>query len=618
MKINFFVAICFISLLSLLRAQNLEKQVEEIKNSSDYYWGEGVSSNLKEAEDLSLNRLLEQISINIYSSFEGILTETDASISASASRVLKTYSTAALSNVQTIRYPISNGFFAFRFIKKSEVEKIFNERENLAFDMFSRAQEFYEEGNVSSSLKYSYYAIILVNSIPKQTIVREGINLKLELPIFIKKILSSISCQTISKRKINDKEIQYVLSFNIGEKKISSIDFSYWDGFNQISVFASDGKGLITLLGESAKFDKLDVFIKYDFYENKEEIKEVGELWNYVVKPTFSNKIQVDLKNIESEKKENPSNVFSQKKFYTFAKNELIISIEGEIRNSLAEKIGSTTAKFIEILESGKVNEAKKIFAKDKQLQKKFENFIAYNNPKLIFQKNDIILQKIKGGWEIRGLNINCSYSTIRKTASEFLVLEFDESGDIIDFTFGLANAYYENIKAQIETAEEYENRKTILRFAEKYRTAFLTRDIDFLEKVFSEDALIIVGKIVTKKNTENRYVYSELNEKQPSYEQIIYTKKQYIEKQKKNFASLKDIHIGFGGIKVLRKNDLEGVYSLSLRQSYASTAYSDEGYLFLLVDFRDTIPTIYVRSWQPNEWSDEAMIKLSNFRINK
>jgi hypothetical protein len=37
------------------------------------------------------------------------------------------------------------------------------------------------------------------------------------------------------------------------------------------------------------------------------------------------------------------------------------------------------------------------------------------------------------------------------------------------------------------------------------------------------------------------------------------------------------------------------------MRQSYASTTYADEGYLFLLIDFRETDPLIYVRAWQPN-----------------
>jgi len=54
------------------------------------------------------------------------------------------------------------------------------------------------------------------------------------------------------------------------------------------------------------------------------------------------------------------------------------------------------------------------------------------------------------------------------------------------------------------------------------------------------------------------------------------------------------------------------------MRQNYESTTYSDEGYLFLLVDFNHSQPQIYVTAWQPHEWNDNALIKLSNYNINK
>jgi hypothetical protein len=54
------------------------------------------------------------------------------------------------------------------------------------------------------------------------------------------------------------------------------------------------------------------------------------------------------------------------------------------------------------------------------------------------------------------------------------------------------------------------------------------------------------------------------------------------------------------------------------MRQSYASTTYADEGYLFLLIDFAEEDPMIYVRAWQPETWSDDELIKTANFRIYK
>ncbi len=50
----------------------------------------------------------------------------------------------------------------------------------------------------------------------------------------------------------------------------------------------------------------------------------------------------------------------------------------------------------------------------------------------------------------------------------------------------------------------------------------------------------------------------------------------------------------------------------------YLSKQESDEGYLFLLIDFTERDPLIYVRSWQPNEWNDSSLVRTANFRIYK
>jgi hypothetical protein len=67
-----------------------------------------------------------------------------------------------------------------------------------------------------------------------------------------------------------------------------------------------------------------------------------------------------------------------------------------------------------------------------------------------------------------------------------------------------------------------------------------------------------------------------------------------------------------------MKKNNAEGIYGVEMRQNYSSTTYADEGYLFLLIDFREKDPLIYIRAWQPNEWDSNALINTSNFRIYK
>jgi len=123
---------------------------------------------------------------------------------------------------------------------------------------------------------------------------------------------------------------------------------------------------------------------------------------------------------------------------------------------------------------------------------------------------------------------------------------------------------------------------------------------------------------VLNKTKAKDVYKYYKINDEQPHVAYTQYTKNEYLKNQAKLFKSQKDIYLGYNSFKILRKNKQEGVYSFSMRQNYESTTYSDEGYLFLLVDFNHSQPQIYVRAWQPQEWNDNALIKLSNYNINK
>ena len=62
-----------------------------------------------------------------------------------------------------------------------------------------------------------------------------------------------------------------------------------------------------------------------------------------------------------------------------------------------------------------------------------------------------------------------------------------------------------------------------------------------------------------------------------------------------------------FSDIKVSKHPSIDGYYGVVLRQGYESSNYSDEGYLFMIWDFRDeSHPQIHVRTWQPY-WLDDA-----------
>lgn len=147
------------------------------------------------------------------------------------------------------------------------------------------------------------------------------------------------------------------------------------------------------------------------------------------------------------------------------------------------------------------------------------------------------------------------------------------------------------------------ENRRVILNYVEHLRTSYTTKDIDFLEQLFSEEALIIVGKVIRNApKIEGQY----LSQEQVQYN--VKSKRAYLDRLRVLFKRNKEIKLKFSDFKIMRHPTLEGLYGVTLRQGYSSDLYSDDGYLFLLWDFRDEAsPLIHVRTWQPSMLDDQT-----------
>ena len=164
--------------------------------------------------------------------------------------------------------------------------------------------------------------------------------------------------------------------------------------------------------------------------------------------------------------------------------------------------------------------------------------------------------------------------------------------------TMAQSNPFYKEASKimQGKLAEtDAKRRHTILNYCEHFRTAYTTKDIDFLRQVFSDKALIIVGNVVKpiandgKCQAENRVTFA------------IHSKRDYLSRLAKVFAANQKIDVRFSGFRIMRHPTMDGIYGVTLRQQYKSDRYSDDGYLFLLWDFRDrSMPLIHVRTWQP------------------
>ena len=172
-------------------------------------------------------------------------------------------------------------------------------------------------------------------------------------------------------------------------------------------------------------------------------------------------------------------------------------------------------------------------------------------------------------------------------------------------------------VSGQLEE-DDAEHRRVILNYVEHLRTSYTTKDIDFLAQLFSERALIVVGTVVRAAAQEQDGYLAPA--------QVIYnvkSKQEYLKRLKEIFSSNQHIDLQFSDFKIMRHPTVPGIYGVSLRQRYKSDRYSDDGYLFLLWDFRHpSMPKIHVRTWQPaffdghRPLSKEDVLDIRNFNL--
>lgn len=194
-------------------------------------------------------------------------------------------------------------------------------------------------------------------------------------------------------------------------------------------------------------------------------------------------------------------------------------------------------------------------------------------------------------------------------------VISFDRQGNVESFYLSISmNLYMNVIKSNLELTD-LRRRQLILDYVEQFRTAYNQKDINFLNQVYSDDALIITGKVIMQKHAEGFTSQKIQYNKQ--------SKEQYIRNLRGIFARNSYIKVTFDEIEVMRHPVNANFYGVTLKQGWTAGRYHDDGYLFLLWDFtNENAPQIHVRTWQPDKINGKSLPKdevfsLSDFDIN-
>ena len=146
-------------------------------------------------------------------------------------------------------------------------------------------------------------------------------------------------------------------------------------------------------------------------------------------------------------------------------------------------------------------------------------------------------------------------------------------------------------------TVEDLRRRREILKFVEDFRCFYNEKNLEALRAIFSDDAIIITGSVMKQR---------KLGDGGMQVRQVRHTvqnKEQYMNNLARCFRNNRWINLGFDKISVAAHGSKENIYGVTLHQSWRSSTYNDDGWLFLLWDFKDEEhPQILVRTWQEDQ----------------
>ncbi len=178
------------------------------------------------------------------------------------------------------------------------------------------------------------------------------------------------------------------------------------------------------------------------------------------------------------------------------------------------------------------------------------------------------------------------------------------------------------NLMAQKEQDIEIQRELLIKRFVNAYQQAYEKEQKIFIKHVFSNDALIITQTLEPAK-VGNKV---RCGGKGKKYKLIAENKKQYIKRLYKIFDSSTKILLNVSGLKIVPHRVHNKVYGVTFRQLWQGDGegtFKDEknkeGYIFLMIDFTnsETMPTIQIRTWQPEKAAkEEGVFNLYDFEL--
>lgn len=594
--------ILFLSFLLAAWAGLNAQSVDDIKESPDYLYGEGTGRTLRAADNDALQSLISKISVSVESDFsqveEEVVTDGDIDATSAVKSVIKTYSQATLQNTERIILKEEPDAIVFRYVKRSEVDRIFDARKAKLIDMVASAQKAESKGKIDDALRYYYWSYCLLQSVPgSNAVVDNGHILINWIPEQINDILDDVK---FIKGDVDENYVEIQVLYK--DKPVTSLDYTYFDGMNWSNLYsARDGRGVLEMR-PGASTDNLRVKCEYEYAGEAHIDKEISQVVEVMRGRIFRNatiNVQSDYAPIAQVLQSNEAattHAAAEVGVMTFTppRSELTL-LNDEESKPYRESMDKLTAA----IKSGNYKQAEDLFTEDGMDM--FNKLVTYGKGRIVGTPT---LTFVASNDEVicRSLPMNFSFRNNNRQFVENISFTFNQDKKIDCLAFGLDEKATDDILHHAAWSEYA--RKILTEFLENYKTAYSLKRLDYLRQVFDDNAVIITGKVVTRPETGGDDNQRYINNK---YVQLTrQSKEQYLRNLERCFESNEFINIRFAENDIVKAGVGGEVYGIQIKQDYYSSNYGDTGYLFLMVDLNNPKqPIIKVRVWQPERDPD-------------
>ena len=577
---------------------------EQVRDSEDYIYGEGWGSTVTEADKQALANLIGKIATNVqgesHSSLKTQNSNGQLNEESQFSQTVSTYSQATLTNTQQKVLKNEPDAYVVRWIKKSEIEKIFEARKRKALDLIETAVRAEKKGKVDDVLRNYYWALTLLKSLQYPNEVT-----------YTDEDGKEHVCTNWCKEKIDDTfyELKTIYDSREGNdirlaitykgKPVNSVDYKFWDGQTWSAVYsAKDGWGVLEL---APGFDGSQVQMKYEYeYAGEAKIDNEVEMVLNAVKGTPMPKAYTNVMLKSNEKKKEREARMEMMQSQSFTTNEVSIAPPKPVEKNV-NAYKNAIEKMVAAVKQKNYDSARDLFTSVGWSM--FTKLMKYGKAKVLDSQNIRFLESEDGIVE-RGLRMSFSFNSGgRATFVEDIVLTFNKEQKIDNISFGLGKTAEDDILNKGVWDEK--SRLAIMNFLENYKTAYALKRLDYIRSIFDDDAVIITGSVVSKANSvTNRENQSSISQEGNHIIKMNrQTKDQYLASLKRCFERNEFVNIRFSDNDVKKMGAGGESYGIQIQQDYYSSTYGDKGYLMLLVDINEPKkPLIKLRTWQPEK----------------